>query len=262
MSIIDRGATPNATLYRTNETHDHLYQIDLLKLMKTPEPKYYPHYPEMRKLRGKHQQFLQDLTDNLEDDDHSYNDHQPTPTTNTHQHTCQLASFEDFTITDDTNNDEDLAVPQPPPLKRQRQSTRISRDKLEEVIWFHKCLGHPGSEPLAQAIDNKIWHNIPNTITGSDVRKVFSKYQCTACELAKRNKPTQGEGSGVHTLYPGDELSIDYQGTINPPSSQGYTGFFLVEDIATGYLHKKFTKSKDANTLIEFLHTEVLPLLL
>ena len=34
---------------------------------------------------------------------------------------------------------------------------------------------------------------------------------------------------------PGEELSIDYHGKINPPSICGYTGFYLFKDSFTGH---------------------------
>ena len=71
---------------------------------------------------------------------------------------------------------------------------------------------------------------------------------CTACGLTKRNRQPTPSGSGVHGLLPGETISVDYQGTISPPSVRGYVGFFMFKDIFSGYTHAIFVRDKSGES--------------
>ncbi len=71
--------------------------------------------------------------------------------------------------------------------------------------------------------------------------------------MSKRNKNTTEQGDGFHALLPGEEISVDYQGRIEPPSVRGFTGFYLFKDSCTGHRHTVMVKSKDAATYLSAL---------
>ena len=258
--LLDRGATTPKTLFKTRKTADDLYVIDIDALMKMAPPTHHEHYADMRRLQSNKDTLEGWIRDQSKEDDV---DDEDVDITNNIDDRSVLSALELTSDDEETDEDiEDREIQQAvdtQPKKKRRRSTRLSRGKFSAIMWLHKCLGHIGTEPLAVAVDKKLWSGIPVGITGNDVRKVFNHLPCTACQLSKRNAATKRVGSGVISPYAGEELSIDYQGTICPPSSTGYTGFFLVEDVGTGYLHAKMTKSKDADSLIEFLQTKVLP---
>ena len=266
--LIDRGAATPKTLFKTKKTFDGLYVIDIQTLMKMAPPTHHEHYADMRRLQSNKEKlegWIRDQRrDEVDDEDSDIEDFEDT--NNNDRSALTVLELTSENECDSENEGEQIAEDQEirksvdeHPKKKRKKSTRLSRGKFSAIMWLHKCLGHIGTEPLAVAVDKKLWNGIPEGITGNDVRKVFNHLPCTACQLAKRNATTRRVGSGVISPFAGEELSIDYQGTISPPSSTGYTGFFLVEDVCTGFLHAKMTKTKDADTLIEFLQTKVLP---
>ena len=80
---------------------------------------------------------------------------------------------------------------------------------------------------MYQAIMNGTWTGLPTNITPAQVNKTLKNIHCLSCELSKRNRDPTKEGDGFHAPSPGDEISVDYQGKINPPSIRG---FYLFKD--------------------------------
>jgi hypothetical protein len=103
---------------------------------------------------------------------------------------------------------------------------------------------------MAAALHNSTWMGLNPKLTPSVINKVMSHINCTACALTKRNRHPTGQGSGVHSLMPGETISTDYQGLINPTSVRGYTGFFIFKDLFSGYRHAIMVKDKSADTFL------------
>jgi len=95
---------------------------------------------------------------------------------------------------------------------------------------------------MYKSIFNGTWSGVPSHLTPSDINKVLKTMHCTACAMCKRNKLPTEEGTGLHAPLPGNVLSVDYQGKINPVSVRGYTGFYLFKDSFTGMRHAELVK--------------------
>lgn len=115
---------------------------------------------------------------------------------------------------------------------------------------------------MITAIQSGLWTDVPPHITPPIINKVLTLHQCTACRLGQMNRNDHRKGTGLHPSTPGQVLSVDYQGKINPPSTRGYTGFWLFLDLHSGYIHAHFTKDKTASTykdaldnVIHFYHS-------
>jgi len=85
------------------------------------------------------------------------------------------------------------------------------------------------------------------------VNKIPKNVNCLSCELSKRNKNATEQGNGFHSLLPGEKISADYQGKIEPPSVREFTGFYLFKNSCTGHRHAVMVKSKDAATYLSAL---------
>jgi hypothetical protein len=125
----------------------------------------------------------------------------------------------------------------------------ISVQTRDDILWLHKRLGHPSRATMHKALQHHCWTGAPPNITPTEIDTVLNKLQCTACELAKRNRLNRALGSGVHQIYPGASISVDYQGLISPTSLRGYTGFYLFKDLCTGYRHSIMTDTKSEESL-------------
>lgn len=117
---------------------------------------------------------------------------------------------------------------------------------FERVINLHERMGHPSPLVMANAVsgDRPTWRN--TGLSADQIRRVFEKHKCVHCTLAKRNRrpisqPSRGR---ERETLPGDILSADSVGKISPLSREGYEWFFIIEDIATGYLHVFPSKTK------------------
>jgi hypothetical protein len=106
---------------------------------------------------------------------------------------------------------------------------------------------------MYQSIMNGTWTGLPTNITPAQVNKILKNIHCLSCELSKRNHDPTKEGDGFHALSPGDEISVDYQGKINPPSIRGFTGFYLLKDSYTGHRHAIMVKNKSAASYLDAL---------
>jgi hypothetical protein len=71
---------------------------------------------------------------------------------------------------------------------------------------------------MVQAIKNQTWIGVPDDLTAADINATFQHTAWTACQLSKSNKLPRGEGSGIHPQFPGQVISVHYQGNISPSS--------------------------------------------
>jgi hypothetical protein len=90
-------------------------------------------------------------------------------------------------------------------------------------------------------------------LSASDVNATFAKTSCTACQLAKSNKLPRELGSGIHPEFPGQVISVDYQGMISPVSVRGFNGFYLFKCLMSGYRHAIMVTEKSGATFNEAL---------
>jgi len=102
---------------------------------------------------------------------------------------------------------------------------------------------------MAVAIQSGSWTGVPTSLSPTNINAVLSRLDCTACSLCKRNKRHKRHGTGLHGFLPGEELSIDYQGKISPTSARGFTGFYIIRDKYSGYVHCTMVQDKSATTL-------------
>jgi hypothetical protein len=129
----------------------------------------------------------------------------------------------------------------------------VKRDQIDgslirEVLWLHKRMGHPSREIISTALLHTTWTGVNSKLTPAIINKVMNHISCTACGLKKRNRRAVPSGSGVHGLLPAETLSVDYQGTISPPSVRGYVGFFMFKDLFSGYTHAVFVRDKSGDS--------------
>ena len=271
-------------LYRKKISSNSLFEVDLPTFLSMTPPKDIAFYQRALQKAGmskteylqqQQQQLGQEIDDNSSDDENdeiAYNHENNTSATPvsfrqtniknrkpaTNDISNYLSAFYaniDTIVNDPSSEGDDEVIDHAPKQKRRRESSRISRQEIEDVMWLHKCTGHQSRQAIIAAINSNTWTNLPETITSQTVERVLSKLPCTACELAKRNRSAQASGSGIHSLIPGESVSIDYQGKISPASSRGHTGVFLAVDLATGHLFSRNTNSKSAEELIKFLQT-------
>ena len=109
-----------------------------------------------------------------------------------------------------------------PPYKIANRAT-LDLFTARDVLWLHKRMGHPSRATIYQAIMNGAWTGLPTNITPAQVNKTLKNIHCLSCGLSNRNRDPTKEGDGFHAPSPGDEISVDYQGKINPPSIRGFT---------------------------------------
>ena len=126
----------------------------------------------------------------------------------------------------------------------------LSVQTIKEVLWLHKRMGHPSKATMIESMLNGTWTGLSDDITPRSVHTVMSKIHCTACSLSKMHKRYINEGSQIHGSYPGEEISVDYQGKISPVSVRGHTGFYLFKDRYSGYRHAVMVKDKTSKTYL------------
>ena len=83
---------------------------------------------------------------------------------------------------------------------------------------------------MYQSIMHGTWTGLPDGLKPAHVNKILKNVQGLSCELSKRDKNAIEQGDGFHALPPGEEISVDYQGKVEPPSVRGFTGFYLFKD--------------------------------
>ena len=57
--------------------------------------------------------------------------------------------------------------------------------------------------------------------------------------------------------YPGEEISVDYQGKISPVSVRGHTGFYLFKDRYSGFRHAVMVRDKTSKTYLSALQSVI-----
>ena len=118
------------------------------------------------------------------------------------------------------------------------------------VIQLHNAMGHQNAATMCQAVSgqNPTWKQHPDRkVTASQIRKVFKKYTCVDCVLAKRNLAGPGlEYEDISGYLPGEVISADPVGKISPPTREGHQWLFLFKCMGTGRVHTFTAKTKDA----------------
>ena len=128
-------------------------------------------------------------------------------------------------------------------------TTTITQTERDNVIELHERLAHASVETMCNALcgSRPTWKQNPKSaIHASTIRKVFRTYKCIDCTLAKRNLigPAMKEricSSGP----PGEVISADPVGPINPSTKEGYKYIMLFKCVNSGYLHAFAVKTKD-----------------
>jgi hypothetical protein len=98
---------------------------------------------------------------------------------------------------------------------------------------------------------NGTWTGLPTNITPAQVNKTLKNIHCLSCEMSKRNRDPIKEGDGFHAPSPGEELSVDYQGKINP-------GFYLFKDSYIGHRQAIMVKNKAASSYLNALQRVII----
>ena len=131
-------------------------------------------------------------------------------------------------------------------------TSAVTTSLRDAVIDLHERLAHANVEVMCNAVSGSkpTWKQNPKVIiTASEIRKVFNKYSCVDCTLAKRNIASPSINISDVERKPGEIISADPVGKITPPTKEGHSWFILFKCTSTGYLHAFTTKTKD-----EFLY--------
>ena len=120
-----------------------------------------------------------------------------------------------------------------------RTGRRISKEMEAAIIWTHECLMHTASTgAMAAAIRSHAWEGLPTVgeddITATMIEEVFSKNNCIACMLGKKNHDAAQQGSGVRSQTLGKVVSCDVSGEITPTGVGGWKRFYLFEEQSVG----------------------------
>ena len=161
----------------------------------------------------------------------------------------------DTLITLPDHTDADVAYKDP--SHHVGHKATLDQSMIRDVLWLHKRMGHPSRATMYQSIFNGTWTELPSHIKPADINKVLKTLHCTACAMCKRNKLPQQTGDGQHAPLPGNVLSVDYQGKINPLSVRGYSGFYLFKDSCTGMRHAEMVKDKTATSFQKALNNVI-----
>lgn len=115
----------------------------------------------------------------------------------------------------------------------------INQKDVEEYWKLHARLGHISAEKMIKSLG--CFTNVPTT--ADKIRKISSHLHCDICKLASAKSLPIGKGSGIKPL-PGQWISFDFIGVINPTGMWGIIGFWLFIDVATGFANKFLVKNK------------------
>ena len=130
---------------------------------------------------------------------------------------------------------------------------------------LHNRMGHPPCKAMLAAIsgNDSAWKNCP--LTEGQIRRFYKEIKCPHCILAKSNRITpvnvhdpedfsvsEGDKRSGQAL-PGEIISLDPVGIINPVASNGHKYFWLVKDVATGYDWVYTSKDKSAQTCVSVI---------
>ena len=114
--------------------------------------------------------------------------------------------------------------------------------QLKLLIKIHKIMGHAAIDNIHDAIANGLWVN--TGLKAEDVRRLWSKYRCIACIMAKTNALPISRPTDPRTIIPGHTISVDpVPITQKGPNGERWIMFF--EDVCTGHWLFRLTKTKD-----------------
>jgi Reverse transcriptase (RNA-dependent DNA polymerase) len=145
------------------------------------------------------------------------------------------------------------------------KSRRLTGESVMETFKnLHEAMGHPSLKQFIHAIsgDKPTWRNCP--LTDGQVRRCYKNLHCPMCVLSKRRRvvPVNDDTAYVDedkqwkssaSCKPGNIISLDPSGPINPLTSEGFSWMWLAKDVATGYNWTFTTKSKDAASAVAVL---------
>jgi hypothetical protein len=131
-----------------------------------------------------------------------------------------------------------------------RKNIPITFEEFQKVIELHERFSHVDPGIMSQAIQSGAWPNIK--ISPNHIIKVFQHHHCEACALAKRNNLPIQNGSGVHPLVIGQEISVDRVPL--PIGVYGeHTGIYVFVDRCTGYLYGILDKHHNLEDATEMM---------
>ena len=161
----------------------------------------------------------------------------------------------------------------------------IPRTLRQRVLRLHQRCGHKPADVMTAMVDGQspLWRN--TGVTAAEIQKVFSYEPCLFCVLSKKRKEgadkwmkdhsykwtkrlhkkqlrylesqeqiEQQEEADMTGYAPGECISCDNVGPINPKSMEGFTCFFLFRDTHTRRLHVYPSKTADEETYLTHLY--------
>ena len=145
------------------------------------------------------------------------------------------------------------------------------RSKADRYIDLHERLGHLSWKVIAEMLDENNPLCIRAGITAREVKEIGEKYTCIACMLSKRKSQSvafnlknpdgfRGELSSK-IAKPGQIISLDPVGPISPKSIGGFSLMWSVYDVGSSYQWVYFSKTKEADVVIQILELVIADLL-
>ena len=161
----------------------------------------------------------------------------------------------------------------------------IPRSMRQRVMRLHYRCGHKPADVMTAMVSGEtpLWLN--TRVTAAEIQKVFTYEPCLFCVLSKKRKEGADQWMKTHsydwtkklhkkylrtmdskaqadkqeeedmTRYtPGECLSCDNVGPINPQSVDGFTCFFLFRDTYSRRLHVFPARHADEETYLDFLY--------
>ena len=139
-----------------------------------------------------------------------------------------------------------------------------SNTNIRNMVWnYHYRMGHPSSETMCNAITGDTPAIINSNLLASDIRNIFAHEHCINCILSKKNLPSPhihnkqtnqaSYKESKKTYQPGEYISTDPSGEINPLSLDKDNIFYLFTCKATGYLWAIPSNSKTSEAFLEAL---------
>jgi len=127
---------------------------------------------------------------------------------------------------------------------------RIPYPTILAIRKMHMDLFHVASvQEIVEGINSCAWLNVQ--VLAKDVITVLNKYPCLSCSIAKVNRLTTPNGSGVKPWRFGQWVAMDFVLVKRPAtSSQGHIGWFHFTECSVGYEIPILTKSKNVSNFI------------
>jgi hypothetical protein len=151
-------------------------------------------------------------------------------------------------------------IPQDPVAKTRKL---YGEDVVQRYEELHLRSGHAHVRSIIKAVSgaNPAWTNTGLTL--EQIRRAGRKFKCPYCILVKGNhikKPINLDPSDFDTASgdltsrnaePGEIISADPVGPINPITREGFKWFFLFKDVCTGFDHVVMTEDKSAESFLK-----------